>query len=456
MSELALADQPSLFDFNFSPIPGLASQPAVQAGVGGLVFPLNTQYRNVPTFCGVYKITFGNGSFYYGSATGKGGLRSRLSGHIAGLEGQKHSNGYMQNVFNKYRYEGATFEVVAVTTAESAKDVEQQFISDNFHREKCLNLRKYTNGSKSMERHNKRIKRTPCKSDRKERVFFNIFGGFFNSVDEGVSKFVSLYESGMTTLQIGERYGASHSTIKNLIKDKTRIRSAWETLAMQNRQRILDAGLLDALRASDGVKTCKKSLSKQFKTSRGQVSKIAAEFGIKIVKPNSGRSAADTRLKTNRPKVEQQLQVAKSLLESGSSYGELGENLGMTGSGAAMFCYRHGLRSVGTVLRGKLIQIWGSIENYEKAATITKDLSALGKTANEIAAVIGVTYAMIVEIRRRHNIQLDPAMVKQNRVAAQRKALLDNPEMMARRKAQFALASQNKKPRLIAQAGLLF
>ena len=43
-------------------------------------------------------------------------------------------------------------------------------------------------------------------------------------------------------------------------------------------------------------------------------------------------------------------------------------------------------------------------------------------------------------------IQLDPVMVKQNRDAAQRKALLDNPEMMARRKAQFALARQMKKP----------
>lgn len=34
MSELALADCPDLFTFNFSPTPGLASQPAVQAGVG--------------------------------------------------------------------------------------------------------------------------------------------------------------------------------------------------------------------------------------------------------------------------------------------------------------------------------------------------------------------------------------------------------------------------------------
>lgn len=35
MNELALVNQPSLCDFKISPTPGLASQPAVQAGVGG-------------------------------------------------------------------------------------------------------------------------------------------------------------------------------------------------------------------------------------------------------------------------------------------------------------------------------------------------------------------------------------------------------------------------------------
>ncbi len=85
--------------------------------------------------CGVYKLTFPNGSFYYGSAIE---LDVRVAHHRNALDRKAHKNVYMQNVYNKH---GAfTAEVVMTCALWTRRMWEQSYIDEFIGSAGCLNM----------------------------------------------------------------------------------------------------------------------------------------------------------------------------------------------------------------------------------------------------------------------------------------------------------------------------
>jgi len=112
MNEVALGQYVPL-SFNFSPIPGLASVPAAQSGVGGFIYKI---------------ICLANGKCYIGSTIQK--PKNRMMQHIYELRKNRHHSSKMQNCFNKYGEQSFWFEIIeVVSSVESLFQREQYWIN---------------------------------------------------------------------------------------------------------------------------------------------------------------------------------------------------------------------------------------------------------------------------------------------------------------------------------------
>lgn len=77
---------------------------------------------------GIYQITNKyNNRKYIGKSTD---LCNRWDKHISGLINNKHSNKYLQKDFNKYGYNGFTFEILDICTIEEINNLELDYISE--------------------------------------------------------------------------------------------------------------------------------------------------------------------------------------------------------------------------------------------------------------------------------------------------------------------------------------
>lgn len=99
-------------------------------------------YRNANK-SGVYKITNNkNNRIYYGSCKR---FKQRAYEHRTRLIGNRHSNPFLQNDFNKCGKEAFEFHVVKVVDGEERKIVEQQFINEVYdHQKQCYNIKPKT------------------------------------------------------------------------------------------------------------------------------------------------------------------------------------------------------------------------------------------------------------------------------------------------------------------------
>lgn len=93
--------------------------------------------------CGIYKIAFPNGHYYYGQSIN---MRTRYSRHLFELKKGVHSNSRLQNCYNKYgKFD---FEIIQECTKEELNSIETKYLFENVDNELCCNLCKEANSRK--------------------------------------------------------------------------------------------------------------------------------------------------------------------------------------------------------------------------------------------------------------------------------------------------------------------
>ncbi len=104
---------------------------------------MTEQLGNLAGKCGIYKITFPNGHYYYGQSIN---MKTRKSRHLFELKKGVHSNKRLQNCYNKYK--DFTFEIVKECLKEELNLIETKYLFENVDNELCCNLCKEPNSRK--------------------------------------------------------------------------------------------------------------------------------------------------------------------------------------------------------------------------------------------------------------------------------------------------------------------
>lgn len=103
---------------------------------------MKIDYKNSSNNNGIYKITnIINGRVYYGSTIR---FKKRFASHLNALEGNRHSNMFLQNDFNKCGREAFLLEVIEIVHEPSSLLVREQHYLDQYYdnQKQCYNLRK--------------------------------------------------------------------------------------------------------------------------------------------------------------------------------------------------------------------------------------------------------------------------------------------------------------------------
>jgi group I intron endonuclease len=99
---------------------------------------------------GIYSITI-NQYVYYGSAKN---IKQRWRLHISNLKLNKHSNAFMQNLFNKYGLNALVFSIVEECTVIDLLNREQQYLDKLFNDPKMhpINVMRIANSHLGLKR----------------------------------------------------------------------------------------------------------------------------------------------------------------------------------------------------------------------------------------------------------------------------------------------------------------
>jgi hypothetical protein len=101
------------------------------------------QLGNLAGKCGIYKITFPNGHYYYGQSIN---MRTRYSRHLFELKKGVHSNSRLQNCYNKYGQ--FYFEIIQECQKEELNSIETKYLFEHVNQDLCCNLCKEANSRK--------------------------------------------------------------------------------------------------------------------------------------------------------------------------------------------------------------------------------------------------------------------------------------------------------------------
>jgi hypothetical protein len=101
------------------------------------------QLGNLAGKCGIYKITFPNGHYYYGQSIN---MKTRKSRHLFELKKGVHSNKRLQNCYNKYK--DFTFDIIQECSKEELNSIETKYLFEHVDKDMCCNLCKEPNSRK--------------------------------------------------------------------------------------------------------------------------------------------------------------------------------------------------------------------------------------------------------------------------------------------------------------------
>lgn len=110
---------------------------------------MKIDYKNSANKNGIYKITnIINERVYYGSTIR---FKKRFASHLQALEGNRHSNTFLQNDFNKCGREAFLLEVIETVDDPSSLLVREQYYLDQYYdnQKQCYNIRKYACDSRA-------------------------------------------------------------------------------------------------------------------------------------------------------------------------------------------------------------------------------------------------------------------------------------------------------------------
>lgn len=110
---------------------------------------MKIDYKNSANKNGIYKITnIINERVYYGSTIR---FKKRFASHLQALEGNRHSNTFLQNDFNKCGREAFLLEVIETVDDPSSLLVREQHYLDQYYdnQKQCYNIRKYACDSRA-------------------------------------------------------------------------------------------------------------------------------------------------------------------------------------------------------------------------------------------------------------------------------------------------------------------
>jgi hypothetical protein len=88
------------------------------------------QLGNLAGKCGIYKITFPNGHYYYGQSIN---MKTRKSRHLFELKKGVHSNKRLQNCYNKYK--DFTFDIIQECSKEELNSIETKYLFEHVDKE---------------------------------------------------------------------------------------------------------------------------------------------------------------------------------------------------------------------------------------------------------------------------------------------------------------------------------
>lgn len=105
------------------------------------------QLGNLAGKCGIYKIQFPNGHYYYGQSIN---MKTRRARHLFELKKGVHSNSRLQNCYNKYGE--PIFEVIHECTKEELNSIETKYLFEHVDNELCCNVCREGKSSKGVIR----------------------------------------------------------------------------------------------------------------------------------------------------------------------------------------------------------------------------------------------------------------------------------------------------------------
>lgn len=98
---------------------------------------------------GVYRISCGD-RFYIGSSVD---IRARFSNHRSRLRHGKHTNSFLQAVWDKYGEDAFSFNVLVVTERNQTRSIEQRLLNRVVEDSDCMNIGKDARGAMAGRRH---------------------------------------------------------------------------------------------------------------------------------------------------------------------------------------------------------------------------------------------------------------------------------------------------------------
>jgi hypothetical protein len=104
------------------------------------------QLGNLAGKCGIYKITFPNGHYYYGQSIN---MKTRKSRHLFELTKGIHSNSRLQNCYNKYK--DFTFDIIQECSKEELNSIETKYLFEHVDNELCCNMCREGKSRKGIE-----------------------------------------------------------------------------------------------------------------------------------------------------------------------------------------------------------------------------------------------------------------------------------------------------------------
>jgi predicted GIY-YIG superfamily endonuclease len=110
---------------------------------------MTEQLGNLAGKCGIYKISFPNGHYYFGQSVD---LKRRRSNHLLELKKGKHSNQRLQNCYNKYQT--FDFELIHECKEEELNSIESKYLFKHIDDEMCCNMCKEGRSPLGIKRSN--------------------------------------------------------------------------------------------------------------------------------------------------------------------------------------------------------------------------------------------------------------------------------------------------------------
>jgi hypothetical protein len=411
MNEVALGQYVPL-SFNFSPIPGLVSVPAAQSGVGVQRFSLEDDHLKLPKTFGVYRITFQRGWFYIGSTSAPGGFAKRIWQHMYDLINNRHGNGWMQNVFNKYGFCDAYVEIIEEAEGQKTKDLEQVHINENYNNHKCINICRYVSGYVRGDKKNTKPK-TKNKVKR-EWWILRSFNGAFKSKDEALGKIKAMYDLGMSFSEIANSLSATFAVVNRIYASKYKPRSSGESTKLK-RARLASSDEFIAMvrRASESGMSISQA-SPALKISRKRLIGLSKIHNIRFGFGNQGKKSKIKTVDSVR------IKLCRDMITSGHTLRDIATRLGFaTGTCVGSFLKRNGInKPKPSISKLKLAASWGGLENYSNAVRVAKEIISSGGSLLALANALGVGKNKAWGLLKREGIKQDRRNIsKTNRIA---------------------------------------